>query len=73
MDNFMSRIANCANSTETRIVIIQGTPGTGKTTLAQKLAAIHPNAVVVSADDFFLNETGVYKFEATRLRCSRRV
>lgn len=72
MDNFLARIANCANTTQTPIVIIQGTPGTGKTTLAQKLAARHPNAVVVSADDFFLNETGDYKFDAARLTDAHR-
>lgn len=48
-------------------VILQGLPGSGKTTLANILKAL-PDVIVCSADDYFVNKaTGIYRFDATRL------
>lgn len=41
-----------------KIIIMRGIPGAGKSTWAKKN---HPNAVVVSADDYFTDDAGVYK------------
>ncbi|XP_062343623.1 NEDD4-binding protein 2-like 1 [Cinclus cinclus] len=45
-----------------RLVLLRGLPGAGKSTLARELKRDHPGAVVLSTDDFFV-ENGVYSFE----------
>ena len=40
-----------------RVIILRGIPGCGKSTYAKSL----PQATIVSADDFFVNERGKYK------------
>ncbi|KAM7066000.1 NEDD4-binding protein 2-like 1 [Acridotheres tristis] len=45
-----------------RLVLLRGLPGSGKSTLARQLKREHPSAVVLSTDDFFV-ENGVYIFE----------
>ncbi|XP_063250845.1 NEDD4-binding protein 2-like 1 isoform X2 [Prinia subflava] len=45
-----------------RLVLLRGLPGAGKSTLARQLKRDYPSAVVLSTDDFFL-ENGVYVFE----------
>ncbi|NXT17587.1 N42L1 protein, partial [Syrrhaptes paradoxus] len=45
-----------------RLVLLRGLPGSGKSTLARQLKHDHPSAVVLSTDDFFI-ENGVYMFE----------
>ncbi|XP_066032082.1 NEDD4-binding protein 2-like 1 isoform X2 [Chamaea fasciata] len=45
-----------------RLVLLRGLPGAGKSTLARQLKRDHPSAVVLSTDDFFV-ENGVYIFE----------
>ncbi|XP_014821564.1 PREDICTED: NEDD4-binding protein 2-like 1 isoform X2 [Calidris pugnax] len=45
-----------------RLVLLRGLPGSGKTTLARQLKRDHSSAVVLSTDDFFI-ENGVYVFE----------
>lgn len=67
LDALCARIVNCANATGTQMIIMQGTPGSGKTTIAKILVQKHPNAVMVSADDFFTDEKGRYAFDASKL------
>jgi predicted kinase len=46
------------------VVVLRGLPGTGKSTYAEK----HYNdAVVCSADSFFVNEEGKYEFDSRKL------
>ncbi|XP_074671973.1 LOW QUALITY PROTEIN: NEDD4-binding protein 2-like 1 [Strix aluco] len=45
-----------------RLVLLRGLPGSGKSTLARQLKRDYPSAVVLSTDDFFI-ENGVYVFE----------
>ncbi|XP_064265150.1 NEDD4-binding protein 2-like 1 [Passer domesticus] len=45
-----------------RLVLLRGLPGSGKSTLARQLKRDNPGAVVLSTDDFFI-ENGVYVFE----------
>jgi predicted kinase len=66
LEQLCSRVVQCASATMTRVIIMQGTPGSGKTTVATMLAKRHPNAVVVSADDYFMN-SGVYTFDPSKL------
>ncbi len=46
-----------------KVVIMSGVSGSGKTTYAQKLK----NNCIVSADHFFLQDDGSYKFEPAKL------
>lgn len=53
----------------THIVIMRGLPGSGKSTLARTIAANQPAgaAVIVSADDFFVGDDGVYRFNPAQI------
>lgn len=48
------------------LILVRGVPGSGKTTFAEYIAKYN-DAVVCTADDFFINEKGEYKFNADRL------
>lgn len=50
------------------IVILRGLPGSGKTTWANKINDSTSDVyVIVSADDYFVGEDGVYRFDKTKL------
>jgi adenylate kinase family enzyme len=49
------------------IFLIRGLPGSGKSTYAQKLLNIHPDAVHVEADMFFIRDEE-YEFEPSKLK-----
>lgn len=48
-----------------RLFLVRGLPGTGKTTLAHKIAS---PGQVFSADDYFTDASGVYRFDPSRLK-----
>jgi hypothetical protein len=49
------------------VTIMQGVPGSGKSTIAKKLRQMDPNSEIVSADDFFVQADGSYVFDRTKL------
>lgn len=49
------------------LTIIRGLPGSGKSTLAKQLLASRPNGFHVEADMFYINEKGVYVFDADKI------
>lgn len=51
--------------------VLRGLPGAGKSFLAAALVAARP-AEALSADDFFLDAAGDYRFDATRLADAHR-
>jgi len=48
------------------LILVRGLPGSGKTTFANTLAHL-PYTYPVSADDFFYDEYGEYRFDANLL------
>lgn len=48
-----------------RVIILSGLPGSGKSTYAKELAK--SGALVYSADSYFINGEGQYKFDVTKL------
>jgi predicted kinase len=49
------------------LILLRGVPGSGKTTLAESLIRGR-DAVHCEADQSFIDEAGVYRFDFTRLR-----
>jgi len=49
-----------------KIILMRGLPGSGKTTLARRIAS-EEGAVVFSTDDFWIGEDGRYRFDPERL------
>lgn len=49
------------------IILIRGLPGSGKTTMAHKIATKHGH-VVMEADLYFYDEKGVYDFDPKELK-----
>ena len=47
------------------LILIRGLPGSGKSTLAKRLAG--KTGVIHSADDKFIDENGIYKFDIEKL------
>jgi len=48
-------------------IIMRGLPGSGKSTLAREIVAKYPGALIFSADDFFKQADGTYKFDVKLL------
>jgi len=49
------------------LTFVRGLPGAGKTTIATEYSGHGLNGTLVSADDFFVGEDGVYRFDFTKL------
>jgi shikimate kinase len=52
---------------EQKLIILQGPPGSGKSSYARKLACQLIDAVVISTDDRHFNDLGVYDFKPHRI------
>jgi predicted kinase len=72
------------NENQGELILLRGLPGSGKSTLAKIILQLPSNAEpeVLSADDFFENQDGIYNFDATKIkeahnycqfRCSERM
>ena len=48
-------------------VILRGIPGSGKSTKARQIAEKHDGTVICSADDYFVGEDGVYRFDVNKI------
>lgn len=49
------------------LYLIRGVPGSGKSSLAQKMYDCKMVGFYVEADDFFINDDGVYQFDPKKL------
>lgn len=47
--------------------INRGLPGSGKSTLSNKIKNIYEKTVICSGDDYFTSSSGEYKFDASKL------
>jgi len=55
-------------ASELTLTLIRGLPGSGKTTLAEKLLNTCPYPILhIEADMFFVNQDGQYQFDAMQL------
>lgn len=50
-----------------RVIVMSGVSGSGKSTRAQKLVASQNDSTIVSADNFFIAQDGVYRFDHSKL------
>ena len=52
------------------LILIRGVPGSGKTTMAHAIRKCYPpgKAVVHEADDFFLDENGIYRYDPKNIQ-----
>jgi predicted kinase len=52
------------------LILLRGIPGSGKTTLGEVIlkSPQSTNNLVLSADDFFMDNNGNYNFDATKLK-----
>lgn len=44
-----------------KLFLMQGVPGSGKSTQAQQIQAVHPGSVICSTDDFHYSEGGCFQ------------
>jgi predicted kinase len=49
-----------------QLILMRGVSGSGKSTMARKIAAMHDLSVILSTDDFFMKD-GEYRFDPSRL------
>lgn len=49
------------------LVLVRGLPGSGKSTLAKLIAGVL-HAMHLEADSFFIQENGLYEFDASKLK-----
>ena len=54
------------------VIILRGVSGSGKSTVAEFLATGSQDAKICTADDYFLDEEGNYKFDPLKLGAAHR-
>lgn len=55
------------------IYLLRGIPGSGKTTVANKISRMLDGAVVVAADDYFTDMNGNYNWDPKRIHVAHAV
>jgi predicted kinase len=58
---------------EKNVIILRGVSGSGKSTFASMLARHNDGALVVTADDYFTDRDGLYKFDASKLGAAHTI
>lgn len=68
------KLADESGIPERRLVIMQGAPGSGKSTMARKIAEAQPETLstIFSTDDYWLANPDVYAFDAAKLGQAHR-
>jgi len=69
--------SSCVDVHMPKVIVLQGLSGSGKSTIAKKLVEGVNQAVIVSTDQFMVNEAGEYEFDPTKIgeahgRCFKR-
>lgn len=49
------------------VFFLRGIPGCGKSSVADDIVALYPNAVNCCADDYFIDNEGNYKWDAEKI------
>lgn len=49
------------------VTIMRGLPGSGKSTFAKRLADKEPKSIIVSADEYFVDANGIYRFDPSKI------
>lgn len=55
------------------LFVLRGLPGSGKTYLAQEIVKEAGKGLIVSADDFFIGDDGVYRYDRTKIKKAHQV
>jgi len=56
------------NYPDCNVLLMQGLPGSGKSSYARNTKQNYPEAVIVSADDEHINSEGKYEFKASNIK-----
>lgn len=53
---------------EKTVFITRGTSSSGKTTFAETIKSLNPEAVICCADDYFTDDEGNYNFDVSKIK-----
>lgn len=68
MNQLKSKLSCLAYDHDYDVLLLQGLPGSGKSSFAKQINQKYPYAVVVSADDEHINAEGKYEFKVENLK-----
>lgn len=58
----------CKEITMKTLIVIRGLSGSGKSTIASLICSGNEDRLMISSDDYFTSEDGVYSFDFTKLK-----